>query len=61
MARVNLAEDHEFRLPPEERRLSEARIAVRDDYRTKGPPHEFSFDVNLVGDFGEDGRLKNTV
>jgi hypothetical protein len=53
MARVNLVKDHEFRLPSEVRPLSEARIAVRDYYRTKGLDLEFSFDGNLVGDFGE--------
>ena len=37
----------------EVRLLSEARIAVRDYYRTKGLDLEFSFDGNLVGDFGE--------
>lgn len=45
--------DREFRLPPEVRPLSEARIAVRDHYRRKGLHLEFSFDGNLVGDFGE--------
>lgn len=45
--------DREFRLPPEVRPLSEARIAVRDHYRRKGLNLEFSFDGNLVGDFGE--------
>ncbi|RWC25483.1 hypothetical protein [Mesorhizobium sp.] len=45
--------DLEFRLPPEVRPLSEARIAVRDHYRSKGLHLEFSFDGNLVGDFGE--------
>ena len=52
-ARVKLVKDREFRLPPEVRPLSEARIAVRDYYRTKGLDLEFSFDGNLVGDFGE--------
>lgn len=45
--------DREFRLPPEVRPLSEARIAVRDYYRGKGLNLEFSFDGNLIGDFGE--------
>lgn len=45
--------NREFRLPPEVRPLSEARIAVRDYYRSKGLHLEFSFDGNLVGDFGE--------
>lgn len=45
--------DREFCLPPEVRPLSEARIAVRDHYRRKGLHLEFSFDGNLVGDFGE--------
>jgi len=45
--------DRPFRLPPEVRPLSEARIAVRDHYRRKGLHLEFSFDGNLVGDFGE--------
>lgn len=45
--------DREFRLPAEVRPLSEARIAVRDHYRRKGLRLEFSFDGNLVGDFGE--------
>lgn len=45
--------DQEFRLPPEVRPLSEARIAVRDHYRSKGLNLEFTFDGNLVGDFGE--------
>lgn len=45
--------DREFRLPAEVRPLSEARIAVRDHYRRKGLNLEFSFDGNLVGDFGE--------
>jgi hypothetical protein len=45
--------DREFWLPPEVRPLSEARIAVRDYYRRKGLDLEFSFDGNLVGDFGE--------
>ena len=47
------ARDREFPLPPEVRPLSEARIAVRDHYRRKGLQLEFSFDGNLVGDFGE--------
>ena len=45
--------DREFRLPPAVRPLSGARIAVRDYYRDKGLDLEFSFDGNLVGDFGE--------
>jgi hypothetical protein len=45
--------DREFRLPAEVRPLSEARIAVRDHYRRKGLRLEFTFDGNLVGDFGE--------
>jgi hypothetical protein len=51
--RANLAKDREFQLPLEVRPLSEARIAVRDYYRTKGLNLEFSFDGNLVGDLGE--------
>jgi hypothetical protein len=51
--RANLVKDREFRLPPEMRPLSEARIAVREYYRSKGLDLEFSFDGNLVGDFGE--------
>ena len=35
------------------RPLTEARIAVRNYYRGKGLNLEFSFDGNLVGDFGE--------
>jgi Family of unknown function (DUF6998) len=45
--------DTEFRLPLEVRPLTDARIAVRDYYRRKGLSLEFSFDGNLVGDFGE--------
>ncbi len=45
--------DTEFRLPLEVRPLADARIAVRDYYRRKGLRLEFSFDGNLVGDFGE--------
>jgi hypothetical protein len=45
--------DTEFRLPPEVRPLADARNAVRDHYRRKGLNLEFSFDGNLVGDFGE--------
>ncbi|MGO4667715.1 DUF6998 domain-containing protein [Bosea sp. 2RAB26] len=45
--------DTEFRLPLEVRPLTDARIAVRDYYRRKGLNLEFSFDGNLVGDFGE--------
>jgi uncharacterized protein DUF6998 len=45
--------DTEFRLPFEVRPLTDARIAVRDYYRRKGLNLEFSFDGNLVGDFGE--------
>jgi hypothetical protein len=50
---MNFVKDREFQLPPEVRPLSEARLAVRDYYRTKGLDLEFSFDGNLVGDFGE--------
>jgi hypothetical protein len=45
--------DTEFRLPPEVRPPTDARIAVRDYYRRRGLNLEFSFDGNLVGDFGE--------
>jgi hypothetical protein len=45
--------DTEFRLPVEVRPLTVVRIAVRDYYRRKGLNLEFSFDGNLVGDFGE--------
>jgi hypothetical protein len=51
--RANLVKDREFQLPPQVRPLSKARIDVRDYYRTKGLHLEFSFDGNLVGDFGE--------
>lgn len=50
---MNYHGDTEFPLPPEVRPLTNARIAVRDYYRRKGLNLEFSFDGNLVGDFGE--------
>ena len=50
---MSLHSDTEFRLPLEVRPLADARIAVRDYYRRKGLRLEFSFDGNLVGDFGE--------
>jgi hypothetical protein len=50
---MNKHRDTEFQLPPEVRPLANARIAVRDSYRRKGLNLEFSFDGNLVGDFGE--------
>jgi hypothetical protein len=50
---MNPHKDTEFRLPPEVRPLTDARVAVRDYYRHKGLNLEFSFDGNLVGDFGE--------
>ncbi|MDH2352161.1 hypothetical protein QCM80_16020 [Bradyrhizobium sp. SSUT112] len=45
--------DTVFRLPPDVRPLTDARIAVRDYYRRKGLNLKFSFDGNLVGDLGE--------
>jgi hypothetical protein len=45
--------DREFQLPVEVQPLSAARQAVRDYYRRKGMNLEFTFDGNLVGDFGE--------
>ena len=46
-------QDREFQLPAEVRPLAEARIRVRDYYRGRGLGLEFTFDGNLVGDFGE--------
>lgn len=57
---MNHASDAEFQLPLEVRPLADARIAVRDYYRRKGLRLEFSFDGNLVGDFGE-ACSKNTA
>lgn len=50
---VSRSADLEFRLPIEVQPLSTARLAVRDYYRRKGLNLEFTFDGNLVGDFGE--------